>query len=65
MAAAKKALEDVALLAGTQQNLINLYFLDIYGGHQAWAVLWSERKRTGRDGTERDGNGIERDGDEL
>jgi hypothetical protein len=33
MAAAKKALEDVALLAGTQQNLINLYSLDIYGGH--------------------------------
>ncbi len=33
MAATKikeKALEDVALLAGTQQNLRNLYFLDIY-----------------------------------
>ncbi len=24
------ALEDVALVAGTQQNLSNLYFLDIY-----------------------------------
>ncbi len=34
MAAAKKkenALEDVALVAGTQQNLSNLYSLDIYG----------------------------------
>ncbi len=34
MAAAKKrenALEDVALVAGTQQNLSNLYFLGIYG----------------------------------
>ncbi len=33
MAAAKKgenALEDVALEAGTQQNLSNLYSLDIY-----------------------------------
>ncbi len=32
MAAAKKenALEDVALVAGTQQNLSNLYSLDIY-----------------------------------
>jgi hypothetical protein len=31
MAIAKKAnaLEDVALVAGTQQNLSNLYFLDI------------------------------------
>jgi hypothetical protein len=27
------ALEDVALVAGTQQNLINLYSLDIYGWH--------------------------------
>jgi hypothetical protein len=26
----EKALEDVALVAGTQQNLRNLYFLDIY-----------------------------------
>jgi hypothetical protein len=34
MAATKKkenALEDVALVAGTQQNLSNLYSLDIYG----------------------------------
>jgi hypothetical protein len=34
MAAAKKrenALEDVALVAGAQQNLSNLYSLDIYG----------------------------------
>jgi hypothetical protein len=34
MAAAKKkenSLEDVALVAGTQQNLSNLYSLDIYG----------------------------------
>ncbi len=37
MAAAKKkkkkrnALEDVAQVAGTQQNLSNLYSLDIYG----------------------------------
>jgi hypothetical protein len=37
MAAAKKkrkkgnALEDVALVAGTQQNLSNLYSSDIYG----------------------------------
>jgi len=37
MAAAKKkkkrenALEDVALVAGTQQNISNLYSLDIYG----------------------------------
>ncbi len=33
MVAAKKenALEDVALVAGTQQNLTNLYSLDIYG----------------------------------
>jgi hypothetical protein len=37
MAAAKKekekanALEDVALVMGTQQNLSNLYSLDIYG----------------------------------
>jgi hypothetical protein len=33
MAAAKKgqnALEDVVLVAGTQQNLSNLYSLDIY-----------------------------------
>jgi hypothetical protein len=33
MAAAKKkenALEDIALVAGTQQNLSNLYSLDIY-----------------------------------
>jgi hypothetical protein len=34
MATAKKkenVLEDVALVAGTQQNLSNLYSLDIYG----------------------------------
>jgi len=35
VAAAKKktenALVDVALVAGTQQNLSNLYYLDIYG----------------------------------
>jgi len=34
MAATKNrgnALEDVALVAGTQQNLSNLYYLDIYG----------------------------------
>jgi hypothetical protein len=33
MAAARKenALEDVALVAGTQQNLSNLYSLDIFG----------------------------------
>jgi hypothetical protein len=33
MAATKKenALEDVTLVAGTQQNLSNLYSLDIYG----------------------------------
>jgi hypothetical protein len=33
VAAAKKenALEDVVLVAGTQQNLSNLYSLDIYG----------------------------------
>jgi hypothetical protein len=28
---AKNALEDVSLVAGTQQNLSNLYSLDIYG----------------------------------
>jgi hypothetical protein len=28
---AKNALDDVALVAGTQQNLSNLYSLDIYG----------------------------------
>jgi hypothetical protein len=27
----ENALEDVALVAGTQQNLSNLYSLDIYG----------------------------------
>ncbi len=27
----QNALEDVALVAGTQQNLSNLYSLDIYG----------------------------------
>jgi hypothetical protein len=27
----ENALEDVALVAGTQQNLNNLYSLDIYG----------------------------------
>jgi len=34
-AAAQKenALEDVALVAGTQQNLSNLYSLDIYGSN--------------------------------
>jgi hypothetical protein len=31
---AKNALEDVALVAGTQQNLSNLYSLDIYGVHK-------------------------------
>jgi hypothetical protein len=38
MVAAKKwesALEDVALVASTQQNLSNLYSLDIYGCHAA------------------------------
>jgi hypothetical protein len=38
MAAAKKekkenALEDVVLIEGTQQNLSNLYSLDIYTSH--------------------------------
>jgi hypothetical protein len=33
MAAQKNALEDVLLVAGTQQNLSNLYSLDIYGWH--------------------------------
>jgi len=36
MAAAKKAenaLEDVALVEGTQQNLSNLYSLDSYGSN--------------------------------
>jgi hypothetical protein len=28
---AENALEDVALVAGTQQNLSNLYSLDMYG----------------------------------
>jgi len=28
---AKNALEDVVLVAGTKQNLSNLYCLDIYG----------------------------------
>ncbi len=28
---AKNALDDVALVAGTQQNLSNLYSVDIYG----------------------------------
>ncbi len=28
---AENAFEDVALVAGTQQNLSNLYSLDIYG----------------------------------
>jgi hypothetical protein len=27
----ENALEEVALVAGTQQNLSNLYYLDIYG----------------------------------
>jgi hypothetical protein len=27
------AFKDVALVAGTQQNLSNLYYLDIYGSH--------------------------------
>jgi hypothetical protein len=27
----KKAVDDVALVAGTEQNLSNLYCLDIYG----------------------------------
>jgi hypothetical protein len=31
---AKNALEDVALVAGTQQNLSNLCSLDIYGVHK-------------------------------
>jgi hypothetical protein len=29
----ENALEDVALIAGTQQNLTNLYSLDIYGAY--------------------------------
>ncbi len=52
MAAAIKrenALEDVALVAGTQQNLSNLYSLDIYGPVQYLLVLakqepnWSQK----------------------
>ncbi len=41
MAAAKKenALEDVALVAGTQQNLSNLYSLDIYGSNTGLILL--------------------------
>jgi hypothetical protein len=33
----ENAFEDVALVAGTQQNLSNLYSLDIYGGKTS---LW-------------------------
>ncbi len=29
----ENALEDVTLVAGTQQNLSNLYYLDIYGSY--------------------------------
>ncbi len=32
----ENALEDVALVAVTQQNLSNLYYLDIYGQHLVW-----------------------------
>jgi hypothetical protein len=42
MAAAKKRenfSEDVALVAGTQQNLSNLYSLDIYGFHHLLLCL--------------------------
>jgi hypothetical protein len=35
----ENALEDVALVAGTQQNLSNLYSLDIYGPVQYLLVL--------------------------
>ena len=33
---AKNALENVALVAGTLQNLSNLYSLDIYGWEPTW-----------------------------
>ncbi len=44
MAAAKKenALEDVALVAGTQQNLSYLYSLDIYECHLTKKVKKAE-----------------------
>jgi hypothetical protein len=60
MTTAKKAnaLEDVALVAGTQQNLSNLYYIDIYvrnienTGFLKWAenlkvshVLYSKLER--------------------
>ncbi len=43
VAAAKKenAFEDVALVAGTQQNLSNLYSLDIYGANPGALDLFS------------------------
>ena len=36
---AENALEDVALVAGTQQNLSNLYSLDIYGANSLISFL--------------------------
>jgi hypothetical protein len=33
---AKNALEDVALVASTQQNFSNLYSVDIYGFFSPW-----------------------------
>jgi len=42
IAAVKKgnALEDVALVAGTSQNLSNLYSLDIYGFNPISQIWW-------------------------
>jgi len=53
MQKSEDALDDVALVAGTQQNLSNLYSLDIYGSPTRWGVNEDEGKfcRTGSTST--------------